>query len=190
MDQQNNQGVKGSFSFQQPIFISAILFFILFIGLILIFIRSEQRFAQVKEEVRTLGQRSETEALTSSSGGPTSTNGSGEEPLQLIGATFGPVPGDIIFNKIQLDWKDTAKVRELRILNDNGATLIAISGKSDAVSVPHPYIVGALPDGFVVKEGRSFETLVVGKTYRVELKGRVDEEPFEVGFDFNIPKIL
>lgn len=157
--------------------IFGVIVLIFFAGLVFFFVRTEQRFNQLNEKLqgRTDPNLSESEAVIEQ-----------QDPFQTINTTYGPVPGREL-DSVQLDWKDSAHVQELRILDDDGIVLIALAGDDERAYILHPYIVGSVPEGIILEEGQSFERLILGESYHAELKGEVDGEPFDIGFDFNVP---
>lgn len=104
--------------------------------------------------------------------------------FQLIGASFGlisPRVGAIY-------WREAARVREVRILSKTDETMLWIVGKNNNF-LSAPYIVGSIPEGFIVKEGSAFEELTPGEVYQAELRGEIDGESFDIAFNFNVPEI-
>ncbi|OHA53227.1 MAG: hypothetical protein A3A30_04385 [Candidatus Terrybacteria bacterium RIFCSPLOWO2_01_FULL_48_14] len=164
-------------------------------GLVAVFLYNEQRFGKLEEQLEAQAHqgsaRENQDALTEEADSLSVSDEDQTGAFSLIGATFGFVVDEQgIIKTARLDWMAGVKVQEIRILTDQRVTLIAITSKEENVSIPPPYVVGSIPEGFVVKEGQGFETLAEGKTYRAELKGMVDGESFDVAFDFNIPEIL
>ena len=173
------------------VMVIATVFLSILVLVVAIFIfRSEQHFERLNNEIQLLKQQKIETALRISDGDKSGVVGSQKsDTLQFIGATFGPVEGNPGLTKIQLDWKDVAHVNELRISDDKGTTLLAISAESSTNFVPRPYVVGSVPDGFTVREGNTFEELEAGKIYGAQLKGELDGESFDVSFNFNVSEI-
>ncbi len=191
MDNSDNLSNRNHFSGNIPFLLLSFILVVLLASLLFVFVRSEQRYSELKQKFEVGGEISTPsdfmgQEVESGEG----TRETGREAADLIGVTFGPAAGDSTRRRIQLDWSNNAYVREIRILEkENRNLLISFQGDTSSIFVPHPYVVGSLPNGFQLTGGQLFEDLTPGEFYNVKFKGEVDGESFDVAFDFNVPEL-
>lgn len=149
----------------QAIFIFGILFAVLF-GVLFFLFFQQQRLQ--KEPSQVLEEQQKASEPTSPA--PTAPSTPTTPP--------GPIYGDIGFQGevkegpifVFTDWNEGDEIRTVEVFASAGPSggTVVFKIASESASLPKPYTLGTVPNGFELVGGRAFSSLDSGK-YRVEI---------------------